>query len=317
MPEPVHVILNPASASGRAARLARRIEDSLEARGVDYRLTATEAPGHAVELAAAARDATAPAVVAVGGDGTVHEVANGLLADGGGGSVPSLAVVPVGTGNDFFRMVGSPRDPEEALAVLQSGVRKDFDVGVARWPDGSSRFVNLLGVGVDVEVIRRREGFRRLTGLAQYLTALLVALVRFRPVPVRIRLEGEGSGAGEVIEDPTHLAAITVGPSAGGGFLLNPTATPDDGLLDLCFVDALSYLEVMRYLPLVVRGEHADLDVVRLRRFRRARLESTDGRPLEFELDGEVMPEPAPWLEVGIEPGRLPVLVPGPEGDDG
>lgn len=295
-----------------------RVEGWLTSRGVDFELRTTRGPGHAVELARrAARDGV-ETLVAVGGDGTVHEIVRGLLGEPGaekGGApaagngaveLPALAVVPVGTGNDFYRMVGASTDPESALGVLEGGRRRRFDVGAVRWDGGCRYFVNLLGIGVDVEVLRRRAGFRHLRGLSQYLTALLVAVLRFEPFPVRIRIDD-----GEEIDRPAHLAAVTVGPSAGGGFLLSPGATPDDGRLDLCFVDALTFLGIARCLPRVVRGTHADLDVVRLRRFRSARIERTDGRPLEFELDGELMEVPARWLEVGVEPGRLPVLVPG------
>ena len=318
MAPPVRVVLNPASSSGKAGRLRGRIEAFLRERSIAYDFHATRGPGHAVELAADAADDGVRTLVAVGGDGTVHEIARGLLEPRGGTAVggagnpddlPTVAVVPVGTGNDFYRMVGTSGEPEEALRVLENGRRRLFDVGLARWDGGSSPFVNLLGVGVDVEVLRRREGVRRLRGLAQYLTALLAALVRYRPLPVRIDIDG-----GERIEGPSHLAAVTVGPSAGGGFLLNPGATPDDGRLDLCFVQALSYLEVARYLPLVVRGKHEDLDVVRLRRFRRARIERPDGGPLDFELDGELMDRPVSWLEISVVPRSLPVLAPHSEG---
>lgn len=319
----VFVVLNPASGGGRGAALEGRVERALRERKIDYELRATRGPGHAVDLAGRAAEEGVRTVVAVGGDGTVHEVAAGLLAarDGEpepGGPAPaprsreggpSLAVVPVGTGNDFFRMVGTPRRPEPALDVLTAGRVRRFDVGLVRWEGGCRRFVNLLGLGVDVEVLRRRASFARLPGLAQYMSALLSAVVRFRPRPVRIRIDGD-----EVIEEPVHLAAITVGPSAGGGFLLNPGATPDDGRLDLCFVRALSYPEVAACIPRVVRGTHGTLESVRLRRFRRARIDRPEGTALlDFELDGELSCDPVEWLEVEVEPGVLPVLVPGDE----
>ncbi len=291
--------------------MARGVERILRDRGREFRLQLTEAPAHAVELARGAVEEGVETVVAVGGDGTVHEVANGLLAASGSspgpepGALPALAIVPVGTGNDFFRMVGAPRDPVAALDLLETGRRALFDVGTVRWADGERYFVNLLGLGVDVEVIRRRERYRRLPGLAQYLMALADAILRFQPVRLRIRLD-----SGEVIEDRTHLCAMTLGPSAGGGFLLNPGATPDDGALDLCFVEALTHLQVLRYVPRVIRGTHQDLAVVRLRRFREARIDAPDGRPLEFELDGELVDGRSPWIEVGIEGARLPVLLP-------
>lgn len=311
MPAHVLVVLNPTANSGRSLRMRDRIEDILRSRHVDFELRRTRAPGHAVDLAREAAESGVESVVAVGGDGTVHEVVRGLLGAGssdpeGPIHIPSLVVVPVGTGNDFFRMLGGARDPDAALRVLQGGRRTHVDVGLASWEGGSRLFVNLLGVGVDVEVLRRREAYRRLPGLAQYLTALLDAILRYEPYSVRIHLD-----ECEEIVGSTQLTVITVGPSAGGGFLLNPDAVPDDGKLDLCFIEALSLLQVARYLPRIVRGAHRDLEISRLRTFQRARIERSDGRPMPFQLDGELMEAAVPWIDVEVLEKRLPVLVPG------
>ncbi len=306
MTDPVQVILNPASSSGAGGRLLPQVEARLRARHIDFRLDRTGGPGHAADLGAEAAEAGTGRLLVVGGDGTVHEVVNGLLSAGAGRSLPDLAVLPLGTGNDFYRMVGAPRTLDGAMDMLQWGIPRPFDVGHAGWDGGSRWFVNLLGVGIDVEVLRRREGVRRLSGLAQYLVALLQAVVGFRPVPIRVRLED-----GEVIDEPTTLAGITVGPSAGGGFLLNPGATSDDGLLDLCFVKALTLPQILRYIPRVIRGTHGDLPVVKLRRFRTAVLEAPGADPFHFELDGERMEQAVYRVEVRVEPARIRVLVPG------
>lgn len=314
MPPPYAVILNPASSGGRASRLLRTVESTLSAEGVAFDVEVTRGPGHATELAQEAVDVGREVIVAVGGDGTIHEIAQGMLGPPPGDgprpseSVPALAVVPVGTGNDFFRMVGAPRKPRKALEVALRGRRSHFDVGLARWEGGWSYFVNLLGVGVDVEVLRRRKAFKRLPGLPQYLAALISAVLRFQPFPIRVRLESM-----EEIRAPMHLAAVTVGPSAGGGFLLNPGATPDDGLLDLCLVEALSYPEIARYIPRVIRGTHADLDVVELRRFQRGRIDRPGGESFWFQLDGELMERPVKGIDIEVVPRCLPVRVPGPE----
>ncbi len=308
MSEPVQVILNPAASSGAGGRLAPQVEARLRARHIPFRIHTTAGPGHARELGMeAARNGTARILV-VGGDGTVHEVVNGLLDAEAGGPGPDVAVLPVGTGNDFYRMVGAPKTLDGAMDMLQWGVPRPFDVGLATWEGGRRWYVNLLGVGVDVEVLLRRAGVRRLRGLSQYLAALLQAVIRFEPVPLRVILDD-----GEVLDGPTTLAGITVGPSAGGGFLLNPGATPEDGLLDLCFVDALSIPQILRYIPRVIRGTHANLPVVRLRRFGRARLEGPDGGLFRFELDGELMGAPVAWVDTEIHPARIRVLVPGRE----
>lgn len=308
MSEPVQVILNPAASSGAGGRLAPQVEARLRARHIPFRIDTTSAPGHARELGLQAARSGSARILVVGGDGTVHEVVNGLLDAGVEGPGPDVAVLPVGTGNDFYRMVGAPKTLDGAMDMLQWGVARPFDVGLATWEGGRRWYVNLLGVGVDVEVLLRRAGVRRLRGLSQYLAALLQAVVRFEPVPLRVILDD-----GEILDGPTTLAGITVGPSAGGGFLLNPGATPEDGLLDLCFVDALTIPQILRYIPRVIRGTHANLPVVRLRRFGRARLEGPDGGLFRFELDGELMGAPVAWVDTEIHRARIRVLVPGRE----
>ncbi len=305
----IEVILNPASGGGAGSGFRAPLERRLSERGIRFDLHLTEGPGHATELAyGAARDGIEK-ILAVGGDGTVHEVANGILrADR---PTPALAVLPVGTGNDFFRMVGPLKDPETALDLLQAGTALTFDVGRVQLRTGPRFFVNLLGVGIDVEILRRRGRFRRLGGLPQYLAALASTLPTYRPVPFRVSFRTGGStGRVQVVEERTILAAVTVGPSVGGGFLLNPDATPFDGLLDLFFVKALGILKIARYIPRVLRGSGLDVPEVLQRTVTGAVIERSDGEPFFFEMDGECMPCPESRLEIDVCPGRLTVLGP-------
>ncbi|MEZ4414578.1 MAG: diacylglycerol kinase family lipid kinase [Gemmatimonadota bacterium] len=300
------LLVNPASGSGTGGRSVPKLLAAFERLGVSTTVLATEGPGDGVRLARQAVALGADKLLVVGGDGTIHEVVNGLLTSDG--QPPPFAVAPMGTGNDFYRIVGAPKRLDDAVRVLMEGRVRQVDVGRARWDDQEKFFVNLMGVGLDVEVLLRRSRVRVLSGLAQYLVALAAAVVRFRPVPVRIRLE-----SGEEIEAPTMLSAVTVGPSAGGGFLLNPTAVADDGLLDLCFVDRLNLFQVARYIPKVIRGTHSDLPVIRMRRFQHVRFSSPDGGPLPFELDGELMPAAAGPIDIDVLPGRIGVFVPAEE----
>lgn len=313
---PVHVILNPNAAGGRGSKVRPRLESALSATGRPFRLHLTQAPGHARTVAreVAVSGDEGPLLV-VGGDGTVHEVANGLLESREALGFP-LAVLPVGTGNDFHRMVRCSRRMEQVLELLNSGRPRRFDVGFARWEGGDAYFVNLLGVGVDVEVLRRRSQFRYLSGLPQYLAALLAALLRFRPMELDLELDG-GTAALESLRKSTLMAAVTVGPTVGGGFCLSPEARPDDGLLDLFVVEPLGPLEVVRYLPRVLRGTHGREPTIHLRTLRTLRIVSVDRQPFAFELDGELLPMETPWLELEICPAALSVLDLPPAGDEG
>ena len=303
MSEAVHVILNPSSGSGAGAKVGQEVTEELRARGIDHRLLPTSGPGHAAELAQRAAEEGATRILAVGGDGTVHEIVNGFVECGLSG--PAIAVVPVGTGNDFHRMVGPKTGVKGAIETLQHGDTKAFDVGMIRWEGGQRAFVNVLGIGVDVEVLRRRERFRRLSGLTQYLAALLVSVLQFRSIGMRVTLDD-----GEVIEEDAIILAILVGRSMGGGFMVTPNAIPDDGLLDMCLVEALSYPQIARYIPRVIRGTHEHLDVVRMRRLQSARLEPLDGKEFWFELDGELTSEPVLALDLEVMRSRITVCVP-------
>ena len=310
-PENVTVILNPAASGGGGARLQPTVEGELARRKIPFTLLRTEAPGHAETLAREAARGGAELILVVGGDGTLHEVANGILDRDI--DPPPIAVVPVGTGNDFYRMVGKSRDIGVALDGLLDGTVRAFDVGRVRFDGADSFFVNLLGVGVDVEVLRKRADFQRLRGLPQYLAALVSALCTFRPTSFRVSLQGGGDEGGEgeeVIEDRTILMAVTVGPSVGGGFLLSPEASPYDGLLDLFFVKTLGMFKLARYIPKVIRGTHQGVPELLQRRIVSATLRRSDGEPFFFEMDGERMPDPVKSLELEIHHGILPVVVP-------
>ena len=302
---PLRVIVNPAASSGRGRRAAEALLQELNGRGLRCETRFTEAPGHASRLAArAARDGVGQLAV-VGGDGTIHEVAGGLL-DSGTDHVPTVAICPVGTGNDFYRMVSPRRGVKELPRLLQEGTVKRFDVGRVRWEGGERVFVNLLGVGVDVEVLRCRARYSRLPGLPQYLMSFLHALARFRPQAVHIEVPGPGR---QHIGGKTTLSVITVGPSIGGGFMINPGAQASDGQLDLCHVAAGGLVPILRLVPKVMRGSHEGSPLVTMRRLERAVIRGRDGRSMWFELDGELAPEPAPELRVEVIPGAFPVLV--------
>lgn len=344
----LHVLINPNARGGRGARMVEPLLQSLSAGGWGTPSHAlTEAPGHARELAATfARSPNPPSpaeerpriLVVMGGDGTLHEVVNGLRDAGFPDSV-TLAVVPVGTGNDFHRMLRARGGVEGLLETLEEGRPRRLDVGLARWEGGEAAFVNLLGVGIDVAVLQRRARFQRLPGLLQYGAALVSALGGFRPVSLHIEghappgFPADAAGAATAApaadsaapaadpavpgrprppifacRSPALLAAITVGPSIGGGFLLSPEARPDDAALDLFLAQPLSFLEVMRHLPGVIRGTLGTTDRIHRARVSSARFASGSEAPFFFELDGEPFPEPTPWLEIEVLPGALSLL---------
>ncbi len=296
-PSRLYVILNPAAGRGAAARAGRAIRGVLDAAGVPHELVETRAPGHAVELAEAAARAGWPAVVAAGGDGTVHEVANGLLRASEGEPTVPLGIVPVGSGNDFAKLVGAPADAAAATRRLLSGGTRRVDAGRV----GDRFFTNGVGIGLDARVGIEAGKVRWARGLAIYLVALARVLRAFRPPRMRVELDGV-----EVADRPLTLVTVANGGCHGGGFWICPGARIDDGTLDVCVADAMGVAEVLGFLPRVMRGTHVGRPGVRMLQARRVRVTSPD--PLPVHADGEIVAEAAGEVEIELLPGRLTVL---------
>jgi diacylglycerol kinase (ATP) len=300
---PMRVILNPMARHGAGRRLRAEIEIALQRAGLAFDLVETEGPGHAAELARTAVQAGFRTVVAAGGDGTVHEVANGILT-----ADPSphaaLGLIPIGTGNDFRKMIPGTSTRALAVATLAHGRIAPYDVGRARWQERTEYFMNAMGTGIDVEVVRRMRRARFVPGGLLYVAALLRALVHYRPMPIHIEVDGA------IIEERIMLLAVANGTCIGGTFRICPAARADDGLLDVCVVSDLPILRNARLIPRVIKGEHAGCAGVTSRRGRSIRLRSRAAGPLRFQLDGELRetPDGREGVEVDLQPARLNVI---------
>jgi YegS/Rv2252/BmrU family lipid kinase len=296
------LILNPASGRGLGKKLRPRIERSLRDAGIAFDLVETTGPGHAVTLARDAAAAGVERVLCGGGDGTVHEAANGLLqgppaADGA--TRPALGVIPIGTGNDFAKLLGVFKLPPEAAAQRMAGATERlFDVGRVI----GEYFTNSLGIGFDAEVVRQADKLIQLRGLAVYVVAVYKTFATFRaPVLEVVSDAHRETGAMMMLE-------CSIGISAGGGFYLTPQADPSDGLLDVCLIRKVGLLKFLRYVPLVLSGKHTGLKEVAMLRTAALTIRSPEG-PLLLHLDGELRaPEPRE-IEVTLAPKRLRVLV--------
>jgi YegS/Rv2252/BmrU family lipid kinase len=294
----VRVILNPVAGGGRAGRMAAAIERELSARGLAADVVLTRARGHASELAAeAALDHGL--IVAAGGDGTVHEVANGILRVDAARRRAGMAVLPIGTGNDFAKLLGGTR-LEHAFDAILTGATHHVDVGRVTWGTSSEYFINGMGTGIDVEVVRQIARLPRLRGVAGYLIGVLRALRVFEPIRARIRVDGQE------LDRRVMIVAVGNGVSQGGGFYLTPDARPDDGRLDLCVIDEMPMTRVLLTLPRIMRGRHVGHPAVTMLGFRRLEVE-TDG-PLFFQLDGELHePVGVHRLAIEVQPAALQV----------
>lgn len=297
-------IMNPAAGHGRAGRRRKRLEGVLEAAGLDYTLLLTEGPGHAAALARQAAEG-GEVVVAVGGDGTVQEVVRGVVASG---AEVHLGVLPMGTGNDFVKMLGMPRSVPAAVEALARTRPKAVDYGLVRWEgdEGGAEtpFVNAVGVGFDARVAEAAAALKYLPGLAGYLAAALRTLRCWRPPVVQVVAEAGGLR----YSGPLFLITAGNGICSGGGFFLTPEASAVDGLLDVCLIEGLAPGRVLQLIPRVLRGRHGTAAEVHL--CRAAALQITSEVPLPVHADGEVLTGAARRIEIRAVAGGLSVLAP-------
>jgi len=299
VPNSLLVIVNPTAGGGRAARLLPWLHERLAARP-DARVEVTGRAGDAERLAASVAQSQPGRIVAVGGDGTVQEVVNGIMASEAIGA--SLGIVPVGSGNDLARSVGLPRDPAAAWTVAIGRGERSIDLMHATSGDGRERwFGSAGGIGFDAQVaaeMASRSGWQR--GRAGYLLTTLSELRRFDNRSVELRMDGVVTTA-QVL-----FVAVANGEYYGGGMRITPGARVDDGMLDLCIVGNISRLTALAQLANLYRGTHVNHPQVEVQRGRSV---SITGDPATLvHLDGE----PFGGLPVSVEvhAGRLTIAAP-------
>lgn len=271
-------IANPAARHGETGRALAHIGTRIA--HLEGELICTENPRHATEIATTLGTGF-DAVVAIGGDGTVHEVLNGIMAIDPA-KRPALALVPTGSGNDTRRTLGLPIDIDAALAVLSTGRRVPFDVGRCNGVYFNNSFAAGLDAKVTARALRLKDETRR-SGLWLYLTALIGVLFEdMTPYDIRLTVDDAAP-----VQTTTLIVAVTQGPTYGGGFKITPHANPADGLFETCMIDPLSLPEALARLPFVVAGLHTRMRPVHMGRCGRIIIESDN--PMPAQIDGEVM----------------------------
>ena len=296
------LIVNTTAGKGHAGKILPQVQTCLARHGVEYDLIYTQVPGHGVELARQAAMAGYERVVAMGGDGTTDEVANGLLLAAEEGYQAVLGAIPVGSGNDFSYAIGIPADVEQACRRLAEGRVCTVDM-IRVTVDGQPRiFDNSVGIGYDADVLLETHKIKWLRGFPMYLWAVLRVLVTDSkwPYPMHITVDGQ-----PLPHQAVTLITVANGPRAGGGFYLTPDAQPDDGLLDVCVADQLGRLGILQLLPHAMKGTHKDKKPVTMLQARHVLIEA--GRGLPGHVDGEVLCTQGRRIEFEILPGRLKV----------
>lgn len=271
----IELIVNPIAGGGLARKIAAKAAEKLKERSIAFEMHTTERPGQATELAREAAQRGCETVIAFGGDGTVSETAAGLR-----GTKTALGIIPSGTGNDFIKSAGIPKQWEQALDFILTHPARPVDSGVLN----ERFFLNECGTGFDVMVLDFAEQVKnRLHGMLPYLYGVVRAVAAFRPIPMHIEI------GDEVVLDGSYMVcAIGNGSFIGGGIPIVPSADLTDGLLDVLVVDAVPRWRIPFYLPALLKGTlHTKKSVTHRYLVPRCVLKCEHMR---LNIDGEILP---------------------------
>lgn len=297
-------IVNPVSGNGRGAKVWKQLHHVLEQRRVAHAVRFTTGPLDAARLARnwPGEDAGLTAIVAVGGDGTVHETANGLhKAD----RIVPLGYIPSGSGNDFARGLGIPADPLAALEVVLARPHSKR-IDMIRSRERVSLCTAGAGFDASVALATNLAGYKkwlnrlRLGKLAYVLTMVRV-LLRYRPAGASVTVDGTKRRFNRV-----WLITVANIPYFGGGMMICPDAVPDDGTAEVCVVSDLAKWKLLAIFHRVYKGTHAGHPAVHFLRGKHIRIEAE--HPLDTHMEGEVLGTTP--LELDMVPAAIPVIVP-------
>lgn len=307
---PAMVILNPSSGRGRGGRIKATIQRALAASGFAHQFIETTAQGQAIELAQQAVEEGFQTLIAVGGDGTVSEVINGIARSAPAPSTACrLGIISVGSGNDFAHTMRIAQDPVQAIQTIMRGSTRPCDLGhvVIHTATGTIEryFNNNFGIGLDPQVTLESFKIKYLRGIAMYGLAALRAIWAYSAPTVQLHWVDGAGNQGEW-HAPLLLASIGNTPRSGGGFHLNPHAKIDDGLLDLVMAANMPRWQVLRLLPKAIPGNH--LGDPAITSVQLSTVTISADRPLALEMDGEVITQAAEKITITVAPAHIAVI---------
>jgi diacylglycerol kinase (ATP) len=296
-------LVNPASDNGATGKRWPELARRAASLGLAGDALLSERPGQLTELARRAADDGARLLIAVGGDGTVNEIANGIA----GRDSVELAVIARGTGWDFIRTYGIPHKLDDAIAVARDGQARSIDLGRVRYrawagDETESYFANIASAGMSGAIAQRaNQTTKALGGKASYLWATVAVFARWRNTELRVTV------GDEVRSGRMHDAVVANGRYFGGGMMICPDARPDDGLFDVLLIGDVTKRDLMLTMPKLYRGKHLPHPKAELLRGELVTVEAPETLPVQ--LDGE-QPGTTP-ASFEVEPSALRLRVPG------
>jgi YegS/Rv2252/BmrU family lipid kinase len=300
------IILNPISGRGSGLQHKNQIESFFKSNNLDYELTLTEKPGHALELAENAVAQGFDIIVAGGGDGTCNEVLNGVLSGNSKSNHKSkMGVIPVGRGNDFAFSMGVPTDFDEACVHFINPTFKSIDVGKVTggfFPDGRY-FGNGVGIGFDAVVGFEALKLKFLTGFPSYVVAALKTIFLYYKAP-QLQLELDD----EQITNGFLMVSIMNGIRMGGGFYMAPKSDPADGKFSLCVVNELSKFATFPMILKFMKGTQEGDPMVRMLTSKKVKVTAINGS-IPSHADGETVCVEGSSIDIQLIPGALELVV--------
>ena len=289
------LVCNLNAGRGGVGKCLPQVERLLAERGLDYEVVRTEGPGHATLLTREALGRGRQLIVAVGGDGTVHEVVNGLIEDDKAIDPEArLGVVAAGTGCDFIKTFGIPSSPSHAVVHLDGNESFPIDIGKITFTENGKEvvryFANVAEAGLGARVVERAARLPRFLGPTVYFFAFWLSLARHKPAEVRVDLMTR------TYEGPMNNMVIANGQFFGGGMKIAPKAAPTDGVLDFQ-IEHAGKRDAIAVMPKVYKGEHVPHP--KILEAKRVEASLASNPPLLIEADGEVL---------GFSPARFEVL---------
>lgn len=287
------IVINPVSGGGENAKLIQRLRAAIAERGQASRVFATEGAGDGAHKTRMALEAGCDAIVGVGGDGTLSEIVTAAA-----GSGAAFYIVPSGTGNDFARALGLPRDPLRAFVAQLDGEPAPTDCLTIN----GRPFLNVGGSGFDVAVLRKTEELKDVyPGEKAYHKAVIAVLGEYRAFEAEVSIDG-----GPFTRERATIIEAANGQYIGGGMRVAPASLCDDGLIDVVIVGQVPRRAIPFLLPLFMKGLHARLPICRTVRAKRVTLRA---QGMVVNIDGRL--EPMDEAEFGILPGALLMRRPG------
>jgi YegS/Rv2252/BmrU family lipid kinase len=297
--QPLLIIYNPHAGSGQAAKIMPAIESYLKEIELAYVLKKTGGAKDVHSLITQSELERYSAVIAAGGDGTLFEVVNALMRIRPKNRLP-LGVLPVGTGNAFSRELGlKPADWNKALDIIQRNHTKPIDVGKVQTSDEHFYFINIVGIGLVVNIGQTTQKIKKL-GAASYSLAALWETMRIQPNKVKLSIDGE------IIEDDLVFVEVANSRYTGTSFKIAPEAVIDDGLLDVVILKPISRWRILRLFPTIYDGSH--IKHPEIETFKAKNITITTEDPMPMMPDGEFIGQTS--ANVSCEPGALELLTP-------